>query len=161
MFCICTRTHTYTSILGLRHNTLVSLSFWQEQILREKGLGSGGGGQTRLRSERQPVMADFMICMGTERRRVKESGDAEGCRWRRTQGVEEEARGWSEKKDWGGSKRGQRKGSEQRVAGQTTEEFLGSFGSNSLTWLLCELLFHYSWPFHKMITFSVCVQAMK
>lgn len=65
-------------------------------------MGSGGGGQTRLRSERQPVMADFMICMGTERRRVKESGDAEGCRWRRTQGVEEEAGGWSEKKDWGG-----------------------------------------------------------
>lgn len=42
------------------------------------------------------------------------------------------------------------------VEAKTTGEFFWAApGSDSLTWQLCELLFHYSWPLGDMIAFSV------
>lgn len=73
-------------------------------------------------------MADFMICMGTERRRVKESGDTEGCRWRRTEGMEEEARGWSEKKDWRGVREDREKSVSSELQAKPQRNFSAVLG---------------------------------
>lgn len=69
-----------------------------------------------------------MICMGTERRWVRASGDTEGCRWRRTEGMEEEARRWSEKKDWRGVREDREKPASSELQAKPQRNFSAVLG---------------------------------